>query len=216
MELLVDKDGIRRVGSYIHSSNGQKCWPFDPLPGDIDIEVVAHHLACQSRWAGATQHPKFAERISYSVAEHSVYVADETCKTHPEFELEALLHDGPEYVIMDLIRPIKYSPEFNAPYKKIETLGEIAFANKFNLVYPLPAAVKRADEAVCEAENRQIVPKHKSEEWVSGLCHDNTHMASVEIAMMEPYVAKRFFLARFAEAIANREKYRPLPKDFKL
>lgn len=202
-----------RIGKYMHSANGRKLWPFDMRPEDFDINVIAHHLATQNRWQGATQHKKFKERISFSVAEHSVYVAMfvRTVLKLPEFELEALLHDAPEYVIGDLIRPLKYSPEFEEPFKKVEDKIEGQLAVAFNLVWPFPKAVKIGDEAVCAAEAIQIVVKDPTEEWVSGKLHDDSQVAPYDIAMMGPYEAKQFFLAYYQEALDRRAQYRALP-----
>jgi len=107
---------------YIHTSNGHRYYPFSPDPAHLDIEVIAHHLACQSRWAGATQHRIFPERISYSVAEHSVYVMDYVIDVlgRPDLALTALLHDAAEAYIQDIIRPLKHSPTFGEPFKALE------------------------------------------------------------------------------------------------
>ena len=205
-------------GAYMHSANGKKIYPFDPRPEEIYPEVIAHHLACNGRWNGATQHKRFKSRIFYSVAEHSVYVARyiREILNRPDLELEALLHDAPEHVTGDMIRPIKYEPQVLPVYKRIEELNEAATARRFNLVHPLPREVKMADEAVCAAEAIQIVPKDRAEEWQSGLLHDDRHVAPYEIEMMNPFQAKEFFLMAFHEAIGRREKFRALPASFAL
>lgn len=205
-------------GQYMHSSSGRKIYPFDLRPEEIDIEVVAHHLATNNRWNGATQHKLHRTRITFSVAEHSVYCARYVRDVlgFPEYELEALLHDGPEYIIGDMIRPLKHSPQIYPVYSAVEDKIEQVFAKKWNLLYPLPKEVKMADEAVCEAESRQIVPKDPRDEWKSGVLHDESAVAPYEIQMLDAYSAKKFFLAEYEDAIRRRAKFRPLPSEFAL
>ena len=202
-----------RVGNYIHTAPfGRKYFPFDPRPEEIDIEMIAHHLATEARFGGATQHPEFEDRLMESVSEHSVlcswYVEDQG---QPEYALEALLHDAPEGPIGDMIRPLKYSPELREPFKKVEDKNEICVAAAFNLAHPFPAIIKIADEAVCTAEIQQIVPRDPSLEWESGRMHDNSRVAPYKIHMLPPFDAKRLFMKRFKELVTVREKYRELP-----
>ncbi|WP_276122638.1 HD domain-containing protein [Pararhizobium qamdonense] len=201
-------------GPYMHSANGRKIYPFDPQASEVNIDVVAHHLACNGRWNGATQHKQFRSRIYFSVAEHSVLVARYLREemNRPDLELEGLLHDAPEYLLSDMIRPIKHDPRVHPVYKPLEDKAEYAIAGRFNLVFPLPKEIKIADDAVCAAEARQIVPKSELETWESkDLLHDDTLVAPYEIEMMNPFEAKMFFLDAYEEAIARRSKYASLP-----
>ncbi|RWI35495.1 hypothetical protein [Mesorhizobium sp.] len=215
---LIDRHGNRRVGNYMATSTGYKYWPFDPKPEEIYIEAIAHHLATKARWAGATQHRRFKSRIFFAVAEHSVYVADyvRDVLKRPDLELEALLHDAPEYVIGDLIRPLKYSPSFRAPFLELEDLNEAVVAKRFNLVHPFPREIKIADEAVTEAEHQQIIFWHPDEGGETVELHETKAVANIEIKMLEPYPAKEFFLDAYYNAIARREEYRPLPQAFRV
>lgn len=195
-----------RNSRYMHTSNGKKFYPMDPRPDEVHIEVIAHHLATRARYNGATQHPLIKSKIFYSVGEHSVLVAryvTEILKA-PQFELEALLHDGSEAFNGDLIRPLKYDPAFRAPFQKVEELNERAQAQRFGLVYPYPKIVKLADEAVTAAEVQQIVVKDPNDDWDSGKLHDDSTVAPFEIMMLEPYQAKVLFLDYFAEAWKRR------------
>lgn len=198
---LFDKHGNPRVGAYIHTSNGMKFWPFDPKPEEVYIEVIAQHLSTECRWNGAVQHKIFPTRNFYSVAEHSVYCS---YMVPEEDELEALLHDAPEAITGDMIRPLKYSPQIYPIFKQLEDLSEVAIAERFGMRLPLPKSVKLADEMVCEAEAQQIVCRDPEDEWETGLCHDRSKVAPIRIEMMSPYDAKVFFLARFYEIAAKR------------
>lgn len=215
---LVDRHGRQRKGAYMHLSNGSKYFPFDPRPEDVDPYMIAHHLACAGRWAGATRHPIYVSRIYYSVAEHSVYVANyvERELRRPDLALEALFHDASEALIGDLIRPLKYDPVFHAPFTSLEKLNEQAIAERFNLIYPWPVEIKIADEAVTNAEFDQIIVRNPDEEWDSGMLHDASNMANYEIQMLEPYHAREMFLRCFHDLIERRARYRPLPKDFRV
>lgn len=212
---LKDRFGRSRVGNYMHTASGAKYWPFDPRAEEVDIEVIAHQLAGQNRWQGAVRHPSDPEKIFYSVAEHSVYCAIYIANTlnRPDLALEALLHDASEAYIGDLIRPLKYNPEFRAPFLKVELLNERVIAQRFNLVDPLPPEVKAADDALADAEFSQIVPKDPNEEWSSGIMRSTDSSADIKIAMLSPYEAKQVFLAVYDEIMRGRAKYRPLPPE---
>lgn len=185
---------LTRAGRYMHTFMGTKYWPFDPRTDEIHIVTIAHHLAMRCRWNGATT--KF-----YSVAEHSVHVS-RFCD--PEDALEGLLHDGSEAYNGDLIRPLKYSPEFAQPFKKVETLNERVIAIKFGLQYPWPASVKVADEMLATTEDRQLIVKAPGEDWESGKLHDDSVAADLILPCWSPEEAKSQFMARFWEIMERR------------
>jgi 5'-deoxynucleotidase YfbR-like HD superfamily hydrolase len=124
--------------------------------------------------------------------------------TRQELALMGLLHDGSESFNGDLIRPLKYSVEFSEPFEKVERLNEVAVADRFGIPVHLPRIIKMADEAVCAAESRQIVPKDPSEEWQSGICHDEEIIAPFEIEMLLPFEAKKLFLTHFERLTMKR------------
>lgn len=197
-----------RVGRYMHTAAGTKYWPFDPRRDEVDILTIAHHLANQCRYNGATQHPKHLDRIFYSVAEHSVYCS---YIGPAEEALERLLHDASESYIGDLIRPLKYDESFRAPYLRVEELNEHVVAQRFGLVYPYPAGVKIADEAVTEAEVAQVIIRSPHEEWESGKLHDDKKVAPVEIQCFAPFAARKFFLHRFHQLWNQAGNIRRVP-----
>ena len=88
--------------------SGRRLDLLDPTPLDIEIEDIAHGLAFVARWNGQTK-----GEFPYSVAEHSLLVEEILRKYYPSIGanwcLAALLHDAPEYVIGDLISPVKAS-----------------------------------------------------------------------------------------------------------
>ena len=95
--------------------SGRRLDLLDPTPVDIEIEDIAHGLAFVARWNGQT-----AGDYAYSVAEHSMLVEEIFTRMIPgapvKWRLAALLHDAPEYVIGDMISPVKAAvgPEYGA------------------------------------------------------------------------------------------------------
>jgi hypothetical protein len=78
---------------------------FDLLQQDhrqVDIRDIANHLAKTTRFGGATRREYF-----YSVAQHSVHVAEALKKHPPLVQLLGLLHDAHEAYIGDQITPCK-------------------------------------------------------------------------------------------------------------
>jgi len=86
--------------------SGRRLDLLDPTPLDIEVEDIAHGLSFVARWNGQTN-----GEFPYSVAEHSLLVEQIFSKSfkNPEKKwcLAALLHDAPEYVIGDMISPVK-------------------------------------------------------------------------------------------------------------
>lgn len=112
---------ISGLSGAIQIYKGRYFWPLEPNhPGnDIDIETIAHGLATLPRWGGQTA-DKNGDPLRYSVAQHSVHVADIASmnrdKLVPKWDwslsgspaLYGLLHDSPEqYGFADLVRPVK-------------------------------------------------------------------------------------------------------------
>jgi len=107
---------------------------FDPKPEMFNIRDIAHALSMQPRFLGHLP-------IFYSVAQHSIQVADIVAKEHPELALEALLHDAAEAYIGDQASPIKKElPD----YKALEATVEASIRLAFNLG-PKNPIVKAAD-----------------------------------------------------------------------
>lgn len=186
---------------FMHTAAGTKVYPFAMTPEQVDIKTIARHLACQSRWLGATQHRFLKNRISYSVAEHSVYVADYVARElgRPDLAFEALMHDAAEAYIGDMIRPLKYSPAFHDTFKALELKVEAVIAQKYCLPFPMSPEVKIADNAVCMAEWEQIVPRSPDEQWGADVVKPGVIVkaAPIGIAMLQPYEAYELFMERF-------------------
>jgi hypothetical protein len=119
--------------------SGRRLDLLDPSPLDVEIEDIAHGLARVARWNGQT-----VGDHAFSVAEHSLLVEDLARELKPDLSPDArlivLLHDGPEYVIGDMISPFKAVMGGN--YKEIEARLQGAIHLRFGLPAVTPARLK--------------------------------------------------------------------------
>jgi uncharacterized protein len=201
-------NAFTRYGNHMFTAAGGKYYPLDPKPHEVNIETIAHHLSNRCRYNGATRHPTDPVRQFYSVAEHSVYCS---YIGEPYEALDRLLHDASEAYNGDLIRPLKYDTLFAKPFQVVERLNEDAIARRFGLRGDAPS-IKVADEAVTAAEVQQIIEMNPAEDWSGGLLHDGTKVAPLEIQMLMPHKAKKFFLHRFYQLWDAEKNWRRQPK----
>lgn len=138
-------------GEWMRTRSGGKFYPADPRPEDIEILDIAAGLARECRYGGQL-------RGFYSVAEHSVLVAD---VLPDELKLQGLLHDAPEAWLRDMVRPAKV---LLPQYSELEDKAWAAVAARFGLPAELDPRVKQADDAVLLAEKAQLFP-HERDEW---------------------------------------------------
>jgi 5'-deoxynucleotidase YfbR-like HD superfamily hydrolase len=137
--------------------SGRRLDLLDPTPVDIEVEDIAHGLAFVARWNGQT-----TGDWPYSVAEHSLLVEELFGRIAPEapprWRLAALLHDAPEYVIGDMISPVKAA--IGPGYAELDARLAAAIRLRFGLPASLPEAVarvvKRADRLSAWLEATQI------------------------------------------------------------
>lgn len=141
---VVERYRTRSRGDWMHTATGRAFYPMDPRPDEIHIEDIAAALSKLCRYGG------HCKRF-YSVAEHCVLMAR---AASPSVAFEALMHDASEAYLSDIIRPVKSSlPE----YRVIEERLESVIAQRFDLVYPMPAEVKRLDNAILADERDQAM-----------------------------------------------------------
>lgn len=129
--------------------SGRKVYPRKPDREVVDINDVAHHLAMENRYCGATHWP-------YSVAQHSVYVSYHV--PNP-YKLEGLLHDSGEYVMRDLPKPVKDSID-TEEHTRLEREWTRAVMLKFGIV-PSKAShdiIKRVDQRIVLDETAALSP----------------------------------------------------------
>ncbi len=121
--------------------SGRRLDLLDPTPLDIEIADIAHGLAFVARWNGQTKGD-----FAYSVAEHSLLVEQIYARQNPgaaaKWRLAALLHDAPEYVIGDMISPVKSA--VGPGYSRLDERLAAAIHIRFGLPATIPAGVKKA------------------------------------------------------------------------
>jgi uncharacterized protein len=121
--------------------SGRRLDLLDPQPADIEIEDIVHGLARVARWNGQT-----TGEHAFCVAEHSLLVEAILAALDPgiapRWQLAALLHDAPEYVIGDLISPFKAA--IGLDYKAFELRLLAAIHRRFGLPDQVPAQITQA------------------------------------------------------------------------
>ncbi|MGP9788741.1 HD domain-containing protein [Roseinatronobacter sp. NSM] len=137
--------------------SGRRLDLLDPTPVDIELEDIAHGLAFVARWNGQTQGD-----WPYCVAEHSLLVEEiftrASAKPEPRWQLAALLHDAPEYVIGDMISPVKAAvgPEYGALDDRLAAAIHIRFGLPAKLPTHIKRRIKAADKLSAWLEATQI------------------------------------------------------------
>lgn len=110
--------------------SGRRLDLIDPSPLDVEIGDIAHGLARVARWNGQT-----IGDHAFSVAQHCLIVEEIAGLIEPQLtaaqRLVVLLHDGPEYVIGDMISPFK--AVMGGDYKAVEHRLETAIHRRFGL-----------------------------------------------------------------------------------
>jgi 5'-deoxynucleotidase YfbR-like HD superfamily hydrolase len=124
--------------------SGRRLDLLDPSPLDIEIEDIAHGLARVARWNGQTVGANI-----FSVAQHTLLVDEVARRRFGEpdhrLALALMLHDGPEYVIGDMISPFK--AVIGDAYKAVEKRLLIAIHRRFGLAPDLPVDVTKMIKA---------------------------------------------------------------------
>ena len=178
--------------------SGRKLDILSPSPFDIEIEDIALGLSRVTRWNGQTtgKHP-------YSVAQHSVLVEKLFNIEYPDLDkkwnLAALLHDAPEYVIGDLITPFKYA--LNNSYRFVEDNLMKAIYLRFGLPALLPKnieyKIKKIDKALAWFEAIDLAG-YKEKEASQIIKKPDLNFEHQIIALSAHEVEKRF-LRRYHE-----------------
>lgn len=184
--------------------SGRRLDLLDPTPVDIEIEDIAHGLAFVARWNGQT----FGD-FAYSVAEHSLLVETLFGRLNPKapikWRLAALLHDAPEYVIGDMISPVKAA--VGPSYGKLDDRLTAAIHIRFGLPAALPASIKRqikkADRISAWMEAVQIAGFTKTEANKFFGKPDPSLIEDLSIRLRPPVEVRNAYTARHEELLAN-------------
>lgn len=132
--------GNKTARAWQRMLSGRRLDLLNPSPMDIEIEDIAHGLSFVARWNGQTQ-----GEYPYSVAEHSIFVEQLFFRLNPrvdaKWRLAALLHDAPEYVIGDMISPVKAA--VGPSYTELDDRLTAAIHLKFGLPAKIPDVMKK-------------------------------------------------------------------------
>lgn len=146
-----------RVGRPICTASGRLFWPLDPRPEEIAVEDIAAALSRLCRFGGHC-------RVFYSIAQHSVHVAELVQSRDPEATLWALLHDAAEAYLHDLPRPIKYARGMEF-YREAEARLDAVLMASFGLAPSAPDVVRWADHTLFATEVRDLMTNCRAEFW---------------------------------------------------
>jgi 5'-deoxynucleotidase YfbR-like HD superfamily hydrolase len=183
--------------------SGRRLDLLDPTPVDIEIEDIAHGLAFVARWNGQTRGD-----WAYSVAEHSLLVEQIFTRmqspVHPRWQLAALLHDAPEYVIGDMISPVKSA--LGCEYGQLDERLTAAIHRRFGLPATLPVSIKRqikqADRISAWLEAVQIAGFSEAEANRLFKPLPDKQFAGLRIAPRPPAEVREEMVMRHAQLIA--------------
>ena len=182
--------------------SGRRLDLLDPTPLDIEIEDIAHGLSFVARWNGQT-----SGNFPYSVAEHSLLVEQIFSKSFKKSEkkwcLAALLHYAPEYVIGDMISPVKST--IGIGYQSLENRLTSAINLRFGLPTKIPdnvkKQIKKADKISAWIEAIQIAGFTKDEANKFVGIVDNKNMEQFSIKLRPPLEVRENYILRFNELI---------------
>ena len=186
--------------------SGRRLDLLDPTPMDIEIEDIAHGLAFVARWNGQTRGD-----WAYSVAEHSLLVEQIFARLDPgaapAWRLAALLHDAPEYVIGDMISPVKAA--LGVEYGEMDSRIAAAVHRRFGLPAIIPAPIKKrikmADRISARLEAVGIAGFTPAEAARLFPVPPGIGIEGLEIRLRPPSETRAAYLARFAELLAGAE-----------
>ena len=184
--------------------SGRRLDLLDPTPVDIEIEDIAHGLAFVARWNGQTQGD-----FAYSVAEHSLLVETLFRRISPKapvkWQMAALLHDAPEYVIGDMISPVKAS--VGQGYEDLDKRLSQAIHIRVGLPGVLPANIKRqikkADRisAWLEATSIAGFSTEEADRFFGKPAPELTK--GLSILLRPPLEVRKSFMARYRSLLAE-------------
>ncbi|WP_223421892.1 HD domain-containing protein [Tateyamaria pelophila] len=183
--------------------SGRRLDLLDPTPFDIEIEDIAHGLAFVARWNGQT-----VGDYAYSVAEHSLLVETIYGRISPKadarWRLAALLHDAPEYVIGDMISPVKAAvgPGYGALDERLEAAIHIRFGLPAKVPQNIKRQIKKADRISAWMEATQIAGFTKTEADKLFGVPDPNLTRDLTIVLRPPMETRADFTARHATLLA--------------
>jgi len=177
---------------YWIQMHGGNPFVYGSVDNDVSIHDIAHHLSLVCRFSGATTY-------HYSVAQHSVMVAQAVDQRDPLLRMYALLHDAHESVLGDIPTPASQYLASVAGYDWVEYIklaADEAILTQLGLTYPVPstikAKVKVADIQAFVTEASQILQNVPY--WLDRYPYKPL---DVRIEPMTPGAAKELFIREY-------------------
>ncbi len=180
--------------------SGRRLDLLDPTPVDIEIEDIARGLAFVARWNGQT-----LGEHAYSVAEHSLLVETLFARIAPnapvKWRMAALLHDAPEYVIGDMISPVKAAvgPGYEALDQRLTAAIHLRFGLPAAIPVQIKKQIKKADKISAWMEATQIAGFSEQEATKFFGKPDSELTHGLTIALRPPSETRAAFTTRHAE-----------------
>lgn len=177
--------------------SGRRLDLLDPTPIDVEIEDIAHGLAFVARWNGQTR-----GEFAYSVAEHSLLVEELFGRIDPKapakWHLAALLHDAPEYVIGDMISPVKAAvgPGYSELDERLTSAVHLRFGLPATIPQTVKKKVKKADKISAWLEATQIAGFEEAEASKFFGKPDQSLIKGLSIILRPPTEVRRAFVSR--------------------
>ena len=184
--------------------SGRRLDLLDPTPVDIEIEDIAHGLAFVARWNGQTRGD-----YPFSVAEHSLLVEEIFGRFEPsappKWRLAALLHDAPEYVIGDMISPVKAAvgPDYGALDERLAAAVHLRFGLPATIPVKIKRQIKKADKVSAWLEAVQLAGFSLTEANRFFGAPDEDIAAGLTLRLRPPVEAREAFVARHRELISR-------------
>ncbi len=183
--------------------SGRRLDLLDPTPVDIEIEDIAHGLSFVARWNGQTNGD-----FAYSVAEHSLLVerlySRLIPRPEPKWQLAALLHDAPEYVIGDMISPVKAAvgPGYDELDKRLAAAVHLRFGLPATIPVQVKKTIKKADKISAWMEATTIAGFSRAEATRFFGEPPADIMDGLGIVLRPPVETRADYTARHAELMA--------------
>ena len=180
--------------------SGRRLQILDPSPLDIEIEDIAHGLSFLARWNGQT-----TGEYPFSVAQHSLLVEEIFSKQFPKMDnhskLFALLHDAAEYVIGDMISPLKSHLGVN--YEELDEKLTMAICIRFNIptkkIKIIKKRIKISDKKAAWLEALELAGFSQQEaDSVFGK-QEVTEGFETSLLPEAPFLVRKKFVNRFNE-----------------
>ena len=163
----------KKTRSWQRMLSGRRLDLLNPSPLDIEIEDIARGISRVARWNGQT-----SGEYPLSVAQHSVIVA-ELLKSYNEnieikWQLAALLHDAAEYIISDMITPLKsfLGEEYIQLEEKIQSAINIRFSLPGEIPKKIYKLIKNCDRQTAFIEAIQLAGFTLKEAKKHSKCQD--------------------------------------------